>query len=200
MKNTNKNINAYSLLEMLITLVVFAVLMTMIIQVLILGIESGRQIAARSKVRGDLSEISIMIRRDFRNSSKIIDSFCGDNINLNNIDGTRVVSGTSACFYNLSGINYAWVQGDTGNICPENKLCKFKQNITGDYELFYQSSDILKFNPNLTKFEINLINSGSTNEPTQGVILASLVADISDDVDVEVATQYRQVSVFTRNF
>lgn len=193
-----KNIKAYSLLEMLITLVVFAVLMTMIVQVLILSIESGRQIAGRSKVRGDLSEIAVMIRRDFRNASRINDTQCGNSVILDNPDGTNVIDGTTACVFNFSGSNYAWVYGHPGKICPENKICKLKQNSSNFYELYYQSSDILKFDPLGTRFELTLYKQ--TDSITQGIILVSLKADVSDDVMIDVATQYRQVSVFTRNF
>ena len=197
-KKINKNIKAYSLLEMLITLVVFAILMTMIVQVLILSIESGRQIAGRSKVRGDLSEIAVMIRRDFRNASRINDAQCGENVTFQNPDGTNVVDGTTACVFNLSGVNYAWVYGYPGKLCPENKICKLKQNASNTYELYYQSSDILKFDTVGTRFELTLYQQ--TDTTTQGIVLVTLMANVSDNVKIDVATQYRQVGVFTRNF
>ncbi|HRN71461.1 MAG TPA: hypothetical protein PLS49_09885, partial [Candidatus Woesebacteria bacterium] len=79
-----------------------------------------------------------------------------------------------------------------------NKLCKLKQNPSGVYELYYQSSDILKFDPLGTRFELTLYQQ--TEKTTQGILLASLTANVSDYVNIEVATQYRQISVFTRNF
>ena len=194
---------AYSLLEMLVTLVVFAVLMTMIVQVLILSIESGRQIAGRSKVRGDLSEVAVMIRRDFRNASKIDDTLCGQGISFLNPDGTNAVSNSSACFFNLAGNNFAWVYGNAAasTPCPEFKLCKLKQNPAGVYEIYYQTSDILKFESTGTRFELTLYPLNQQRDTiTQGIVLASLMANVSDDVRLEVSTQYRQVTVFTRNF
>lgn len=200
MEHKQKNLKAYSLLEMLVTLVVFAVLMTMIVQVLILSIESGRQIAGRSKIRGDLSEVAVMIRRDIRNASKIDDTLCGQGILYTNPDGTRAVSNSSACFFNLAGNNFAWVYGNAepGTLCPEFKMCKLKQNPSGVYEIYYQSSDILKFESTGTRFELTLYQQQDTT--TQGIVLASLMANVSDDVTLDVSTQYRQVTVFTRNF
>lgn len=198
MTKSFKNKKGFSLLEMLVTLVVFAVLMTMIVQVLVLSINAGRRIAGRSKVRGDLSEIAVMIRRDFRNSSRIDQTLCGESISFINPDGTNAVSSAPACFFNLTGNNYAWVYGSNVTECPENKLCKLKQNTSGVYELYYQSSDILKFDPTGTRFELTLYQQ--TEKTTQGILLASLTANVSDEVNIEVATQYRQISVFTRNF
>lgn len=191
MKSSDKksNLAAYSLLEMLITLAVFAILLTMIINVLLISIEAGRKISSRSRVRGDLSEVSVMIRRDFRNATKIDSSNCGLSVGL--------FLGKSACVFSLSGINYAWVQGNDTNGCPTSKLCKMKESSPGIYELFYQSSDILEFQ-NDTKFELEVY---SENESvTQGILLATLFAVPPVASNLDVPLQVRQVNVFARNF
>jgi len=183
------NLAAYSLLEMLVTLAVFAILLTMIINVLLISIEAGRKIASRSRVRGDLSEISVMIRRDFRNASKIDSTNCGVSVGL--------FSGKSACVFNLSGINYAWVQGDGTNGCPALKVCKMKESTPGNYDLFYQSSEILEFQ-NGTRFEVQIYDENEST--TQGILLATLLAAPPLDSNLDVPLQIRQVNVFARNF
>lgn len=192
MKSSNKkksNLGAYSLLEMLVTLAVFAILLTMIINVLLISIEAGRKIASRSRVRGDLSEISVMIRRDFRNASKIDRNNCGVSVGL--------FSGKSACVFNLSGINYAWVQGDGTNGCPALKVCKMKESTPGMYTLFYQSSEILEFQ-NGTRFEVEIYDENEST--TQGMLLATLLATPPISSNLDVPLQIRQVNVFARNF
>lgn len=199
-----KNLKAYSLLELLVTIAIFAILVAMITQVLVLSVNTGRKIAIHSKVKGDLSEIAVMIRRDFRNVGKINESKCsnatGDRITLSNA-GTEI-SFDSACFFNVAGINYAWVfnAGGSNPLCPEGKICKLKRNNGGDYELFYQTPDSIKFNP-ATRFELSTSNSPqSDNKSTRGLFLASLSADVSKEYHLDLPTQYKQVIVFTRNF
>lgn len=196
-----KNIKAYSLLEMLVTLVIFAILMTMIVQVLLLSIESGRKIAARSKVRGDLSEVALMIRRDFRNAGKIDATKCGETVTFSNPDGTMVANSLPACFFNISGNNYAWIFGEdpaASAICPNKKLCKLKQNASGNYELYYQTSNILVFDMPSNRFELEVYQDDENT--TQGILLSSLAVNAPANLRNDVATQYRQVTIFTRNF
>ena len=200
MKNTinKKNVKGYTLLEMLVTLVVFAILMTMIVQVLLISIESGRKISGRSKVRGDLSEVAVMMRRDFRNAGKIDSTKCGDAIYHFDTSGIPVFSGLPACFFSLSGSNYAWVYGDD-SVCPKDKICKLKQSTSsGEYELYYQSSDILQFDRTKTSFEVNITQENESI--SQGIVLVSLTVNALESMKLDVATQYRQVTVFTRNF
>lgn len=201
MKLNKKNLQAYSLLELLVTLVVFAILMTMIVQVLLLSIESGRKIAVRSKVRGDLSEVAVMIRRDLRNTGKIDEANCGDSVTFTNPNGQPVVINSSACFFNIAGINYAWIYGKNSAqpLCPEGKICKLRQNAGNNYELFYQTSDILFFDSEATRFELQVYPQDDENE-TQGIFLANLAVSTPPDTRFDVETQYRQISVFTRNF
>lgn len=202
MKTNKKNLQAYSLLELLVTLVVFAILMTMIVQVLLLSIESGRKIAVRSKVRGDLSEVAVMIRRDFRNTGKIDETNCSEFVTYANPgNGQAVVVDSSACFFNIAGTNYAWVYGKNSlqPLCPEGKICKLRQDVDNNYQLFYQSSDILFFDPASTRFELDVHHQDNENI-TQGIFLASLTANVPPGSKLDVSTQYRQVSVFTRNF
>lgn len=201
MKIKKKNLKAYSLLELLVTLVVFAVLMTMITQVLLLSVESGRKISVRSKVRGDLSELATMMRRDFRNAGKIDEGNCGGSISyINPVNGQEVTKSTDACFFSISGANYAWVYGENNQpLCPNGSICKLKEDINNNYQLFYQSSEILFFDPGTTRFELQIFPK--TNEHvTQGIFLASLSANTPPGSKLDVTTQYRQISVFTRNF
>lgn len=201
MKIKRKNLKAYSLLELLVTLVVFAVLMTMITQVLLLSIESGRKISVRSKVRGDLSELVTMMRRDFRNTGKIDEGNCGESISyINPVNGQEVTKSTDACFFSISGTNYAWVYGENNQpFCPNGSICKLKEDINNNYQLFYQSSDILFFDPETTRFELQVFPQ-TNNNITQGIFLASLSANTPPGSKLDVTTQYRQISVFTRNF
>lgn len=202
MKTENKNLKGYSLLELLVTLVVFAILMTMIVQVLLLSIESGRKVAARSKVRGDLSEVAVMIRRDIRNAGKIDETNCGQMVTYSTLSGQNVVNNSSACFFNIAGTDYAWVYGiDSAQpLCPEGKMCKLREAADGSYQLFYQSSDILSLDPSSTRFELD-VRLQEDDSITQGIFLALLAAKPSAESNLnEVEVQYRQISVFTRNF
>ncbi len=204
MKIKRKNLKAYSLLELLVTLVVFAVLMTMITQVLLLSIESGRKISVRSKVRGDLSELVTMMRRDFRNAGKIDEDHCGESIFYTNpINGQEIIKSTNptdACFFSVLGTNYAWIYGDNNqSLCPNGSICKLKEDINNNYQLFYQSSDVLFFDPGTTRFELQIFPK-TNDHTTQGIFLASLSANTPPGSKLDVTTQYRQISVFTRNF
>lgn len=184
----NNNLYGYSLLEMLVTLVVFAVLLTMIVQVLVLSIDSGRKIALRSRIRGDLSSTAVMIRRDFRNSTKIDETKCSSSVaDFNN---------QPACVFTLAGTNFVWVLGDDVNGCVQGRLCKLKNNGV-DYELYFESPETLVFDSTVTNFELEVYEVNDVE--TQGLLLATLQADASNP-DAEVPTQIRQVAVFTRNF
>ncbi len=201
MKKRRTVLQGYSLLELLVTLTVFAVLITMIVQVLLLSIESGRKIAVRSKFRGDLSEVAVMMRRDFRNAGKIDLANCGEHINYSTPDGKLLVSNTSACFFNIAGVDYAWVHGNGlgESECEKGKICKLRKNIDGNYETFYLSSDILYFEENLTWFDLSY-NKSIDGTVEEGTFLALIVANVPPDSNWDVVRQYRQISVFTRNF
>lgn len=201
MNTEGNNLKGYSLLELLVTLVVFAILITMIVQVLLLSIESGRKISARSKVRGDLSEVAVMMRRDIRNAGKIDEVNCGESISYTTSSGQSIVRDSSACFFNIAGTDYAWVHGkdSTQPLCAEGKMCKLRRGADGNYRLFYQSSDILFFDPSSTRFELEFIVR-EDDSITQGIFLALLSAGPPPDSHLDVVKQYRQISVFTRNF
>lgn len=183
-----KNVYGYSLLEMLVTLVVFAVLLTMIIQVLLLSVDSGRKIALRSKIRGDLSTTAVMIRRDFRNATAIDETKCGPSV--------AEFDGQTACIYTLAGNSYAWAFGNDNNGCTKDRICKFKYDgLT--YNIFYETPESLVFDENITKFELEVYQVSKSE--TQGLLLATLQASPEDE-NAEIPSQVRQVTVFTRNF
>ena len=194
MRKTVKNKKGYSLLEMLVTLVVFAVLVTMIVQVLLISIESSRKIAVRSKLRGDLSEIAVMMRRDFRNASKIDTANCIASTGSFNFNGQNYNSG---CVFDLQSSTYAWIIGSSSNTCATGKICKFIQT-AGGYDLFYESSELLDIDGNRSRIEFQEFADDVTG--SRGIVLSTLVADPTASKNIGVPTQVRQISVFTRNF
>lgn len=187
LKNRNKHKTGFSLLELLVTIVIFGILVVMLVQVLILNLRVSRMISLRSRIRSELSETSLLIRRDFRNSSRIVSDRCGSTVGE--------FGDQPGCVYVIANKTFAWVLGSEANDCPTNKLCRFEE-IAGVLEPNYISSDLYDIDPDKTTFEIQ--EYSDINETVNAILLVTLHIDILEE-ELDIAPQVRQITVSTRN-
>src|SRR5690606_13353587 len=103
----NKRKKAYSLVEILVSLGIMSIVITMLFNVLIVGLQSTVKVIARSSIREEMSNISGQITRDIRNSDKV--TACGE----------LTVSNSCEFFYN--NVRYSW------SLCSDSatQVCKY---------------------------------------------------------------------------
>lgn len=185
--NKSKNKKAFSLLELLVTIVIFGILVVMLVDVLILNLRVSRMISLRSRIRSELSEISLLIRRDLRNSSNVVAGRCGNILaEFNDKPG---------CVFVVANKTFAWVLGDGLNGCPDKKICRLEEK-AGVMELNYISSDLYTINLDKTTFEIQEYTD--SKDTLNAILLITLYIDIVDQ-ELDIAPQIRQITVSTRN-
>ena len=144
-------------------------------------------ISLRSRIRSELAENSLLIRRDFRNSSRIASDRCGNSV--------PEFGDKPACVYIIANKTFAWVLGSEANDCPVGKMCRFEE-IAGVMELNYVSSDLYDINVDKTTFEIQEYTD--QNETVNAILLVTMHIDILD-AELDIAPQVRQITVSTRN-
>ena len=120
MRFRRKNLKAYSLIEIIASLGVMGVVMTMLFSVLILSLQITFKILARSFVREELSNITAQISRDIRNADDL--PSCGFN-----------GSSASECELIINGDRYKWM------LC-DDKICKDQIKTDGTQVTIYRSS------------------------------------------------------------
>jgi prepilin-type N-terminal cleavage/methylation domain-containing protein len=164
---------AFSLVETVVTLAVFAILMTMLSQVLIMNWRINRIVTERSRFREEFSQLTGLIQRDFRNADFIDLDACGEDIVYPSINNNKV------CKINVIE-DYWWY------LC-EGYICKDK----GDKELIYKSSAILK----IEDLSIELIAENNENLTIYITVKAS-----ARNENWKINNQVRQIVVNTRNY
>lgn len=172
-KTLKKKLSAYSLLEMIASLAIVAVIMIMLSNILIVTVEISRKSYARSSVREEQNSILSKIEKDIRNS-RYISSCEGENE-------------SAYCEVALDK-TYIWTtcqreEGDGIYIC--------KKNAAQDQILEGMSEDII-----VNNFSIE---EGLSDSDGKKTILITLVVSHKDP-DVEVENQVRQILVSMRNY
>ena len=178
----------YSLVEVLVTLTIFAILTVMLMNTIFLNIRISRTISNRTRMRSDLNELTSLIERDIRNASSIIE--CLSDYGVNSVPYCKISIPNSA----LGNSIYDWVyncfgaNNPLGEYYPES-VCK--RDVTG--ATVYFSSKILKINS--ISFD-KIVDNVDHNKVTIIVTINASARDTSWNIN----TQIRQVIVSTRNY
>lgn len=182
-----KKLKAFSLVETLVTLVVFGILLAMLSQVLLLNLQVSRKIQARTRVREELAELVGLLQRDVRNAD-IIYIGAGECDDTNDFDMNS--QNDRGCRMFVTD-DILWVDGGHGS-CPANHLCKLQWS--NQNNVLYQSSDILSVDS--VSFQAQEFLSV---ENTSATLIVTLNVAASNP-NWEVNNQVRQITVSTRNF
>lgn len=171
-----KSKKGYSIVEILVSLAILAIVITMLFNVLIVGLQGSLKIIARSFVREELSAITSLITKDIRNSDRVIS--CGDSLPQN------------SCEFFKNNIRYSW------SVCTDDELriCKYDlSDVANPVKVFENSQNV---NVTLLEFAQG-IAAGTVQESRN--ILITIVASHNNSY-VNVTNVFRQTSVSTRNY
>lgn len=173
---TFKNKKGYSIVEVLVSLGIMAVVITMLFNVLIVGIESSLKIIARSFVREEISSITGQITRDVRNSDRI--TSCGE------------TSTQNSCEFFKNNIRYRWT------LCTDstNRVCKYDMTNSASPTTVYRSSQ----NVNITTLDFAQGFGVSETEKSKNILFTIIGSHTNSYVNVN--NVFRQTSISTRNF
>ncbi len=202
----NKKKKAYSLVEMLVTLVLTSIIMFALIALLSQILQISAMTYNRSKLREDLNNFTDRIEKDLRNASRI--GQCGG-------DESGVTPDTEfRCDFFLNGL-YSWRRCERGSVdfCEGNGLCDLKG--AGEYTLCKYSLDndlnivgepLEKFNSlyNLERFSISVVADSpdpDTEEDQSARRVVSLILVASHpNQRLKIDNMIRQTLISTKNF
>lgn len=171
-----KNKKGYSLLEVLVSLGIMAIVITMLFNVLIVGIQSSLRVLARSVVREEIAYVSGLIARDIRNSDRVFN--CGE------------TSLQNSCDFFRNNIRYRWGQctGETTRICKYDIT-----DLSSPVEVFKSSQNV-----GVTRIDFTQ-GFGTSESDRLRTVLLTIVASHNNSY-VNVNNVFRQSSISTRNF
>lgn len=164
---------AYSLVEIIVSLGIMGVVMTMLFSVLILSLQITFKILARSVVRENISNVTGLISRDIRNADILTN--CG-------VGG----GSSSTCELVLDGNKYQWSK------CGDN-ICKDQILASGNFTVF-KSSDNVKF----TTLGFDIGFADATNKSRANILLTLVGSHTNTSFNVN--NVLKQTSVSTRNY
>lgn len=132
-KMIKKKYKAFSILEMLVTMAIFAILIVMLLNSLLLNIKLSTKINIRSTVRSNIDELVTQIERDIRNADSIDPKTCRGN----------------SCIINIEGVNYVWEKID-----GDSYITRKIKNAPFQNEVFNSSPNIY-----IKKISFNVLSS-----------------------------------------
>lgn len=172
MHNNNKKYKAFSLLEILITLVIVSIVMVMLSNVLFMTLDVSRKIYARSVVREEQNNLLTKLEKDIRNA-RLIKDCSGEDAN-------------ARCVIHLQ-YEYIW-QGCMDQTTKNLSVCK----ISKDGEILEQTSENIKVDN--FRIEQGIVDS----EGKKTIIVTLVVSHVDDQLGIN--NQTRQLVISTRNF
>lgn len=164
---------AYSLAEVIISLAIIGVILTILFNALIIAIQVTNKSLSRSVVREEISEATTLISRDIRNADIILN--CGDTV------------ASQSCDMVLNGVRVSW------SVCGVS-VCRNEMGANGSSTLTYQSSEILSIST--FNFERGI---STLTDPRKGNILFTIVGSHSNE-RLNITNIVRQVTISTRNY
>jgi len=193
-KPVNKKFKAFSIIEMLVTMAIFAILVVMLLNSLLLNIRLSTKINVRSTVRSNIDELVAQIERDIRNADSIEVAECTG----------------SACAINVEGVEVRWRQNGTKII---------RTAAAGNQDKEFESNSNLYIVPNSLNFQVLSSDSDSQGQFRFVNVIITFQAESnalelgcdkdtnnngcknSEPGDVQwVENQVRHFSVSTRNY
>lgn len=177
-----KKIKAYSILEILVTLVIFGILSVFLMQSLFNNLTISSRISARSQIRSELDQTLSLMEKDFRNAEDINTKKCG-------ITNNEIIGGVSClgrCVLNTNEGLITWCFSSN-----DKKIYKFVGNTT-----VYKSSDL--FDVTTVDFTVNVEQDivGKDFTPYANI----LVTVNAENNALGITNQIRQLSITTRNY
>jgi len=171
----NKKKKAYTLTEVLVSLGVVAIVLTILVNALVNAVEISAKNLARSSLREEITAVSNLITQDIRNADYL------------NIDEGGCLDGTNFCELVVDGVTTRW------EICNLDSICKFSSE-TGESVQVYQSSEDLEI-------ETLIFDRGLTTETETALvdIMVTIVGSHSND-QLDINNLVRQFIVSTRNY
>lgn len=167
------NKKAYSLLEVVVSLAIIAVMMVMLTNILIISLSVAAKTAARSNVREETSNILANIKRDVRNA-ELINSCSGENDQAV-CEGVLAVSG-----------KFTW------------KLCDNEDGTKGVCK-FDASGNIIEKSPEYLTIDKLLFDVGFDKTRDKRTILVTIVSSYKGG-DLNIKNIVQQTSISTRNY
>jgi prepilin-type N-terminal cleavage/methylation domain-containing protein len=162
----------YSLLEVLITLVIVAILIVMLSNIMIMGIKSSLKIQARSQVREEISKIEKLIKQDLRNSANL---------------GSDCTQEESCTIHKDSQV-YKWY------LCEGNRICRdtLDPNTNTFVPQFKSSSKI-----EIDQFSVQQISTATT--PNASTMAITIIGGHSVE-SLDISNIYRQFIISPRTY
>lgn len=161
----------YSLVELLVSLGIISIIITIFFNSLIISLEASVQTVARSNLREEIANLTNIIIRDIRNSDVLISC-----------------ENSNECRYINDGDFYSW------SFCVDNptQICKINE-ASGDI-LFRTSDDLAVSNFN---FETGF-GDLSLDRTRNNIVLTIFAAHSNENL--EINNLVRQVTISTRNY
>jgi prepilin-type N-terminal cleavage/methylation domain-containing protein len=160
----------YSLLEVVVSLGIIGILITMLFNVLIVTLNISFKLLTYSFVREEISNVVSLVSRDLRNADRIVS--CG------------VEEAPNVCQIVLNGSFVSWEICGTG-------FCRYVTT-NGTKNLEYRTSAVIQVNQ--ITFQLDLQDSTIKNN-----MLMTIVAQHTNQ-SLNINNIYRQVSISTRNY
>lgn len=169
-----KKKRAYSLAEVIISLAIIGVILTILFNALIIAIQVTNKTLSRSIVREEIGEVTTLISRDVRNADIILN--CGDS------------GSTQSCDLVVNGERISWTQ--CGNAVCRNVI----DSVSGSSAQSFQTSPVLS----VTTFSFER-GVATLTDPRKGNILFTVVGNHSNE-RLNITNVVRQVTISTRNY
>jgi prepilin-type N-terminal cleavage/methylation domain-containing protein len=181
-----KNKKAYTLTELLISMVIFSILMIMFTYITFGAIKISNEISLRSAYRETITETLDLIKRDIRNAESV-----------NNCEDQE-------CSVVIDQL-YTW------RFCPDDlgnySICRYRVDVDGNETLLKKTADNIYIN-NITFERLDIVNTVGVNSSeventTVIVTVEAIPLKNQEDLDLarrgELVFDVRQVVISTRN-
>ena len=182
MNQTNKKtIKAYSMVEMLVTMAIFAVIITMLLQSLLLNLKLSTQVNIRSKFNSDIDQLVSLIERDLRNADYYT--------SCNGSSCVIILNQTSVNWYQSCASGKCVVNRDTSTTLAPVPVTEYTSDSTLNVTAF--------------DFTVNTGETGSTGSYSKSNILLTIKvkpASTTWEENYGILEQVRQISVSSRNY
>jgi len=168
-----KNKKGYSILEVVVSLAIIAIMMVMLTNVMVISLTVSAKTSARANAREEVSNILANMKRDIRNA-EVIKSCSGDN--------------DSAICEGILSISGAFTWG----LCTENDgtkiVCKKDRN-----------GVIIESTPSHINIDTLSFDVGFDETPDRRTIIVTIIAS-NESAKLNVKNVIQQTSISTRNY
>jgi hypothetical protein len=160
MRQNIRKKKAFTLLETVVTIVIYAAMLLMITNIVLMNARLSQQLKMRSRIRTELSQIVSLVKRDVRNAATINYSNCADTQCEMTIQGNviiwkynssdkkiqKVVNGVSeyitADFVSVDSLNFSVVQDN--DLLNRRATVIFTMKASGQKEIWGVSNQVVQ--------------------------------------------------------